>query len=304
MLASFKDVIKCNTYHKTDKLIDYINSIGLCKKCHTQPHIIIMDFAYLIPEGFKVKRDNIYILPKLNRPKKPIPEWGTSIILDCKCKSGKEPDSEETELKNRISKNKIKATIPEEFTESSFKSWDSKKYTGADNLLELAEEYVQNFEAYKQDGKGILIYSNTCGNGKSLFCSMVGNELLSRNYKVKFIVVPELLQDIKNTFNQEFSTTAESEILKEVYRNDLVIFDDIGVEKWTDWVEEKIFLIINYLYNNKIPFLMTSNLTMEQLLTQLGEKKRIISRIVKRCMPVENKGFDCRLDEAISNLRN
>lgn len=72
----------------------------------------------------------------------------------------------------------------------------------------------------------------------------------------------------------------------------LIIFDDIGVEKVTDWVAEAMYLMINERYEAMKPMIFTSNLSLDELSTKIGD--RVPSRIAGMCDIIEIKGTDRR----------
>jgi DNA replication protein DnaC len=73
---------------------------------------------------------------------------------------------------------------------------------------------------------------------------------------------------------------------------DLLILDDIGAEKVTDWVEETIFNIIAGRYRKEFPIFYTSNLQPKELLDKLG--KRSYDRMIETSVMVENKATSYR----------
>ena len=81
---------------------------------------------------------------------------------------------------------------------------------------------------------------------------------------------------------------------EEMMKNEGILFlDDIGAEKPSDWVMETFYLIINKRYNEKLPIVFTSNLSIEQLAQTISD--RIASRVVETCDIYELVGKDRRL---------
>ncbi len=75
----------------------------------------------------------------------------------------------------------------------------------------------------------------------------------------------------------------------------LLILDDLGAEKMTDWVAETFYLILNKRYNEMLPTIITSNLPVSALAEKVGD--RVASRIVEMCDIVELKGGDRRFEK-------
>lgn len=73
---------------------------------------------------------------------------------------------------------------------------------------------------------------------------------------------------------------------------EMLVIDDIGVEKVTEWLSEQLFLVINYRYENSLPIIVTSNQSLEDL-GQL-HKPQIASRLDEMCKTVRFTGMDRR----------
>jgi len=119
-----------------------------------------------------------------------------------------------------------------------------------------------------------------------------------------FITMPELLFKLRQTYNKPINhdtfETAE-EMAVNFYRNvDVLVLDDFGVEKITDWVSTILYLILTYRYENDRVTIFTSNLSLDELTVQLKDA-RLTSRIGGWCDLVEFKGNDRRKK---TNTRN
>lgn len=110
--------------------------------------------------------------------------------------------------------------------------------------------------------KGLFI-TGTYGVGKTFIASCIANELIKNDIPVIFGTLIQLLDCIKNTYKDEEISDKEYIYL---YSNvDLLIIDDLGKEKTTEWVLEKLFLIVNNRYNNYLPIVITTNYNRNQL---------------------------------------
>jgi DNA replication protein DnaC len=77
---------------------------------------------------------------------------------------------------------------------------------------------------------------------------------------------------------------------------ELLVMDDLGSEKVTSWVQERLFVIVNHRYQEERPTIFTSNIAPKDLPTQLGE--RTASRIMSMCEWIALDGEDYRKTEA------
>ena len=77
---------------------------------------------------------------------------------------------------------------------------------------------------------------------------------------------------------------------------DLLILDDIGAEKVTDWVQDTLFRMVDGRYRREKPIFYTSNLKPKELVDKLGQ--RIYDRILETTYQIENKATSYRLEVA------
>lgn len=161
-------------------------------------------------------------------------------------------------------------------------------------LIDFKENIIENVK----DGRGLFLYSPNKGNGKTSWACIMLNEYfkkvaLTNNLEPrgKFISVPMFLRELREDMfeNEEPKLTGLKRQLKEV---DIVIWDDIGTEKPSDWVRETLFSFINYRIANNMSQFYTSNVTLPELKSNLGE--RIISRIKGQCLDLHFRGADKR----------
>ncbi|TMN21871.1 ATP-binding protein [Lentibacillus cibarius] len=113
----------------------------------------------------------------------------------------------------------------------------------------------------------------------------IANALIQK-YHVQpiYISTVNLLNEVKKTYNQGPKTSSQSlvEFFKEAR---VLVFDDLGLEKTTDWSEEKITEILEERMNNKRPTIITSNIPVQEL-TNKYPAGRVESRLEKMTFPV------------------
>jgi DNA replication protein DnaC len=106
-----------------------------------------------------------------------------------------------------------------------------------------------------------------------------------------FVVVPELLRAIRNGYKGE-GDTAEK-LVQAAETAPLLVLDDLGAEKPTEWVQEQLFIIINRRYEELLPTLITTNCSMAELIDRIG--RRTADRILEMTTPINIKAADYRM---------
>lgn len=121
---------------------------------------------------------------------------------------------------------------------------------------------------------GFYIYGNV-GVGKSLIAKKVMKILLLNGYSAYITNIIQLMKDIKNDISN-----FKDDTLRRCQDVDLLVIDDIGTEKPTEYDKEQMFLIINSRYDNKKPIIFTSNCKLDDIVQKYDMFGRIYSRIV------------------------
>jgi DNA replication protein DnaC len=162
---------------------------------------------------------------------------------------------------------------------------------------ENVKKYTSKIIESKTD-KGLFI-TGSYGVGKTYLASCIANELIKNKKTVVFGTLIQLLDFIKDTYKD--NEISDKEYLNLYSSVDLLIIDDLGKEKPTDWVLEKLFLIVNNRYNNYLPIVITTNYNRNQLRERLCVNKNysivdsIISRLYGMCGGIEIKDDDHRM---------
>lgn len=202
------------------------------------------------------------------------------------CERGKEKvqrewDAREREARERAISNYVSgAGIPLRFQELTFASYPS-------DAKAPIERFVESW-----DGRRNLLLLGRYGVGKTGLIAAALNALAERLYddgkRPKFISTVALTDALRSGYDDgSFDRTMET------YRKcGLLILDDLGAEKPTEWVRERIFSIIDYRYGAFLPTWGTSNLTPDKLAEQIGE--RAFWRLVEECDVIEVSGVNLR----------
>jgi len=116
-----------------------------------------------------------------------------------------------------------------------------------------------------------------------------GNFRLPENLCL-FVSVPSMILDIRSAFKS--ATADESELLRKYIKPDVLVLDDLGTEKVSEWVIQTLYLLINSRYEEEKQTIITSNFSLVEIANGLGAK--IASRISGMTKVIEVSGIDRR----------
>jgi len=160
----------------------------------------------------------------------------------------------------------------------TFKNFDLRKgelsREEAENLnsaLATARRFAQNLPPEW------LIFTGTYGCGKTHLAAAVANYRVAKGNSVLFIVVPDLLDHLRATFNPQSAVTFDQRF-EEVRRASFLILDDLGTESATPWAREKLYQVFDYRYNARLPTVITTATPIEELDPRLATRMLDVSR--------------------------
>jgi len=205
---------------------------------------------------------------------------GIAYICDC-------------QLEKIINARKEKAGITPYLRKQTFDSFDIDLFNDKKRMIairDVAEKFVDDITKGR-DTSGLL-FEGTVGSGKTFLAASVANRLVEMDVDVRFVVVPDFLDEIKDTFRKD-SETSERDLMDEVKNAVVLILDDLGAHNYTDWSVKVIFDILNYRLNYEKPLIVTTNLNQKEIEESLGA--RVYSRLVGCCRFVHLGNKDLRI---------
>jgi DNA replication protein DnaC len=161
-------------------------------------------------------------------------------------------------------------------------------------------------EEYPVDNTGLLLIGSI-GVGKTHLAAGIIKELiLSKNIPCLFYDYRELLKQIQNSYNDSVRAT-ELDVLRPVFETEVLVLDELGAVKPTEWVWDTVSLILNTRYNDNRTTIITTNFPdaapgnlsgaraaarEESLGDRIGERMR--SRLHEMCRIIRMDGQDFR----------
>lgn len=133
--------------------------------------------------------------------------------------------------------------------------------------LQEAYRLAKEFAAEPVDW---LVFLGGNGCGKTHLAAAIANYRKRQGQPVLFVVVPELLDLLRSTYSGENSQAFE--LLEKLKREPLLILDDFGTEASTPWSQEKLYQLINYRYNARLPTVITSYFGLDQIESRFSSR--------------------------------
>jgi len=211
--------------------------------------------------------------------------------------------------RNRTERLIERSGIPKRYEHCTLDSYETA-FRGADSSLSAALHTGRKFvEAYPVDtaGKGLLL-TGSIGTGKTHLAVGIMLGLMEKGISCRFCDYRELLKQIQHSYNPQVAIT-ELEVLQPIFDAEVLVLDELGAQKPTDWVWDTVALVLNTRYNDKRTTIITTNYPdlapggyaatvaqraarEETLGDRIGERMR--SRLAEMCVPVMLNGEDFR----------
>jgi len=216
-------------------------------------------------------------------------ENGEQYVQPCECR-----------IAGRAARMLRRAQIPERYAECALDNYAI--FRGADRSLGEAHRAARKFvESYPLGNKGNgLLLTGSIGVGKTHLAVGILRELVTeRGATGLFCDYRDLLKQVQNSYNKQVAAT-ETAILQPVFDAEVLVLDELGAYKPTDWVWDTAAQILNTRYNSKRTTILTTNyanlpagsIKEDTLGDRIGERMR--SRLQEMCAMVQLQGKDFR----------
>lgn len=210
------------------------------------------------------------------------------VYCMCKCQ---EEAKEAEDRKRREARHKelIERMRDEAFETDNLKTWTVENADeDVADLMEIVKDYTEHFDEMKKGKRGLIFYGDV-GVGKSYAAACIVNRLIDKGIRCKMTSVSAIVSEME-------SYKAERQaIIRELDDYDLLVLDDIGAERSSDYMQSKMFDIIDARAKSGKPLICTTNLSERDIKKERGlAGERIFSRILEMCVPVKVEGVNRR----------
>lgn len=224
------------------------------------------------------------------------PDEAHGGVVRCECRTG-----------TRTERALAAAHIPPRYQNCRFTNFELYPERGGPrneslwNALGVVQSYLDDYPLV--DGKGLLLIGDT-GVGKTHLITALLRGLVEKGAEGLFLDYQELLKRIQSSYDAT-ALTAERQVMRPVLETEVVVIDDLGSNRISEWVEDTINYLLNHRYNEKKPTLLTANLSEEAISGPPGDRKshatfeerlgpRVASRLREMCRAVKITAEDYR----------
>lgn len=250
---------------------DYRNEDGLlmCGTCHTQKECVLTR------------------------------EDGTTRTVRCACDCSVEQNKREAEEKRKRDRMQYLDSMRRTgFPDAEMREWTFAKSDHTDQRNEtIARKYVANFDAMRKQGTGLLLCGQV-GTGKSFLAAAIANELISQGTPCLMTNFSRIISRVSEKFG------GDQKYLDGLNRFDLLIIDDLGAERDSEFTWEKVMNVIDARYRAGLPIIITTNLGPRDFADSTDiRRQRVFSRLKEMCVLLEVKGVDRRSNKMQDKLK-
>lgn len=207
----------------------------------------------------------------------------------CLCKCRAEQLNREQEERKRIEfEEKVVRMRNEGFPEQQMKHWTfANDDMSNEQVTKALQRYVDNFADLRKKGQGLLLYG-TVGTGKTYGACEVANALIDKGYSAYVTNFAKVLNTLQGTFDKQ-------EYIDSLNNYQILVIDDLGIERETPFAREQVFNVIDARYRLGLPLIVTTNLTLRDLKNPSNiDNGRVYDRILEKCFPIKITGASRR----------
>ena len=223
-------------------------------------------------------------------------------ILPCPCQCEKERQEQEAAEQEAQRRRQAVADLKHKgFTDPAMRGWTFANDNGKCPQMKHARFYVEHWEQMKMENIGYLLWGGV-GTGKSYFAGCIANALMEQEVAVRMTNFALILNDLTASFE------GRNEYIARLCRAPLLILDDFGMERGTEYGLEQVYNVIDSRYRSRRPLIVTTNLSLQDLQhPQDTAHARIYDRLLEMCAPIRFSGDNFRkatAQDKLARLKN
>lgn len=232
------------------------------------------------------QQDGLWYCGKCRTPKQCyVNLFGRERIVTCQCDCEAEEYEAERfkreleETMQRIAEARTRGIQDKQILNCRFENDDQRD----GKMSALMHRYVDHWKDMYESSQGML-FSGDVGCGKTFYAGCIANALIEKMVPVMVTDFPKILAALQ-------SDSDRLGYIEGLNRYALLVIDDLGVERNSDYALEQVFSVINSRYKSGKPLIVTTNLSVEEIRNPKDIKySRIYDRILEMCIPIRLKG--------------
>lgn len=182
-----------------------------------------------------------------------------------------------------------KSNLGARFSTRTFDTFDTD--SGDREAFDKCMAYAKCLIVDMQTDKNGLLLTGSTGIGKTHLAAAIANKAIDSGIVTIFSTFSDLLKAERDSMNGGKS------MLNKYKDVPLLVIDDLGKEKQSEWVNEVLYQIVNHRYEAMLPIIITTNLTMKELYNTIDHA--VFGRLVEMCEVVSVNGKDRRLKKML-----
>ena len=187
------------------------------------------------------------------------------------------------------------------FTDPAMRKWTFTNDNGRCRQMKRAHFYVEHWDIMQDENIGYLLWGGV-GTGKSYFAGCIANAMMEMEIPVRMTNFALILNDLTASFE------GRNEYIANLCRAPLLIIDDFGMERNTEYGLEQVYNVIDSRYRSRRPLIVTTNIPLHDLQhPQDTAHARIYDRLLEMCAPIRFSGETFRkatAQDKLARLKN
>lgn len=173
---------------------------------------------------------------------------------------------------------------------STFQRDDRKNLAISDAM----RRYADQFNEMERQNMGLLLYGPV-GTGKTFYAACIANALIDSGRSAKMTNFSAIINKLQESLENR------QRFLDKLNRFDLLIIDDLGIERESEYMQEQVYNIIDARYKARRPLIVTTNISLDEIKNPKNvQRQRIYDRVLQMCFPVKIDGESRRRKSVIA----
>ena len=251
-------------------------------------------------DEYRNESDNLIHCAKCKTPRQHhVVVLGKEMVVPIRCRCQQEvQDKEEAERKHREFLDQVSRLKANGLQDKSLREYTFANDKGYNPEMQKAHDYVVHWSEMKAKSIGLLLWGDV-GTGKSFFAGCIANALLEQGVPVLMTNFSRILNALSGLYSEE-----KNQYIDSLNQYSLLIIDDLGIERSTEFALEQVFNVIDSRYRSKLPLIVTTNMTLEELKNpQDLTRSRIYDRVLERCVPLRINNQNIRQRNAAESMK-